>query len=138
MLIKIPSSSRGSLLLEALLVIVILSIGLTFIIQSLSSSLRALAYSRSFDQAAFLIDNKFSEILLKNHLGQNVEDSGAFDSPFENFHFKTTTASVSLQSDAAASESLRQVNLTLNWPSGKNTQEITSSLLLFNPVKDEK
>ena len=137
MFIKSSSSTRGSLLLEALLVIVILSVGLTFIIQSLSSSLRALAYSKNYDQAAFLIDNKFSEILLNTNNIEDFKKDGTFDPPFENFHFKTTIAPVSWQSPVANSESFHQVKLTLNWPSGKHLQEISSSLYLFNPAKDQ-
>ena len=128
---------QGSLLLEALLVIVILSVGLTFIIQSLSSSLRALSFSKSYAQAAFLIDHKLSEILLKKSTVSNFQESGNFESPFNEFRYQVSTAPVNLLADESNPNTLNQVNLTVSWQSGKNTREVSALLCLLKSSADE-
>ena len=55
--------SKGSILLEALLSVVILSVSITLVIQSLTSSLRATKYGSQYTQASFMLDNHMIELL---------------------------------------------------------------------------
>ncbi len=125
-------SQKGALLLEVLIVIVILSVGLTFIVQSLSVSLRALNYSRNYSQAAFLIDQKFSELLLNKTIEDNVHDSGQFETPFNEYKY-TLSSNAKTWPDEHSASDVNQVDLSLSWNSGKNKQSIDTSLFLFNP-----
>lgn len=127
-------SHKGSLLLEVMIVIVILSVGLTFIVQSLSSSLRALNYSRNYSQAAFLIDNKLSELMLKKTVENNVRESDYFAEPFKEYHYEITSSSKTWPEEA--SNTVNQINFRLSWPSGKNTQSIDTVLCLLNPSEE--
>ena len=126
-------NQRGSLLLEALMVVVILSVGLTFIIQSLSSSLKALNYASQYTQGAFLMDAKLSEILLKKTVPANFQESGSMPAPFEKFRYQITTKPAQWNDSRLPSESVSQVALKLSWPSGKRTQEMDTTLCLLNP-----
>ena len=68
MLKKIISKKnrRGSILLEALLSVVILSVSMTVIIQSMTSSLRAMEYSANYTMAIVLLENKIIDLILQN------------------------------------------------------------------------
>ena len=59
---------RGSFLVEVLLTVVILSVSLTIIIQSLVSSLRAISYSANYSSAILSAENKMFELLQQAHL----------------------------------------------------------------------
>ena len=136
MLIKRLHKQQGSLLLEVLMAIVILSIGLTFIIQSQSSSLRALNYGSNYSHAAFLIDNKLSEILLNKIIDKNFHDSGNFNSPFQAFHFEISTSPITWPDDETFSETVSQIKLNLTWPNGTKTQDISTTLCLLHATED--
>lgn len=135
---KCFQNKLGSLLIEALLVIVILSVGLTFIIQSLSSSLRALSFSKNYAQAAFLTDNKLSEILLNKTISSGFQDSGDFNGSFKEYHYKISSSSSSLSVDEPMTEPMTQLDLEISWQSGKNRYETSSALCLLNPSEDKE
>lgn len=130
---KFHSNQYGSLLLEALIVIVVLSIGLTFIIQSLSSSMRALNYAGQYTQAAFLSDLKLSELLLQKNIERDFRDNGGFNAPFEEFRFDAMSAAVTLPGETATSEGVHQIHLKLSWPNGKYTQDLATTMYVFSP-----
>ncbi len=126
-------SKKASLLLEALLVIVILSIGLTLIIQAMSSSLRALSFSKSYALAAFLTDNKLSEILLNKDKNNSLQESSNFDEPFKEFHYQLSVSPINLKTEELDSDPLNKIDLSIDWKSGKKTHTSPSVLCLLIP-----
>ena len=63
-------SKRGSLLLEVLLSIVILSTSVTVIIQAMTSSLRAMAYSVQYAKIANVLENEMIDLIFMNLKGE--------------------------------------------------------------------
>lgn len=65
-MIKAPSlnPSRGSILIEALVSIVILSVSVTIIIQSMTSSMRAVVQAERLTESANILESYLAESLL--------------------------------------------------------------------------
>ncbi len=135
--IKTIPHNQGALLLEVLMVMVILAVGLTCIIQSLSSSMKALNYASNYSQAAFLIDNKLSEILINQSIEENFQDSGNFNPPFEAYHFQISTEPMKWTDDPSPSETVSQIRLSVDWPVGTKNQEISTALCLLHATEDK-
>ncbi len=113
--------NKGSLLLEALLSVVILSTCITLIIQSLTSSLRALTYSHDYAQALILAENKMQEFLLKGMVPAGLSESGEFPEPYEKYAYAMKTEALMAESQ----EGLNDLTLTIFWNSGRRKNAVT-------------
>ena len=131
-------SKRGSLLLEALVVIVILSAGLTVIIQSLLSCLHAVAYGADFSRAAFLADNKMFNVLVVKNSDTGLSEEGTFSSPFEGYRYEIQEDAKKKEDGETVEDPLRKVRLTISWPSGRGDRDILVETYISDPVQDKK
>jgi len=119
-------NNRGFLLMEVLLVVVIIAVGLTTVISSLSMSLRGIAYVRDYTQAVLLLDNKIGEILLAPQaLG---DQRGRFERPDENFHYRIKEQDFDPPT-LENLEGLREIEVEVSWPAGKTEKKIQATLL---------
>lgn len=129
--IKIQRSDdrrKGSLLLEALLAVVILSVSITLIIQSMIASLHAGAVSADYSQAMILLENKMAESLQKPSIESGLVQEGRFEAPFGKFGYALESESLEDQPN------LNKVHLEVIW---KN-KEITKSLALETYASNRK
>lgn len=121
---------RGSLLVEVLLSVVILSTALTLMIQSMTASLRAIQYGAGYTMALILLDNQMCELLSKGAiqagLRETKELTGAGD-PLATYRYSLQTASL----DDAADKGINQVDATVAWRSGKRDNALGLTTLLF-------
>ena len=121
---------RGSLLVEVLLSVVILSTALTLMIQSMTASLRAIQYGAGYTTALILLDNQMCELLRKGAiqagLRETKELAKAGDSLIT-YRYSLQTASL----DDAAGKGINQVDATVAWRSGKKDNAIGLTTLLF-------
>ena len=121
---------RGSLLVEVLLSVVILSTALTFMIQAMTSSLRAIQYGAGYTTALILLDNQMVELLRKGAIASGLRETkeltGAVDSPVV-YRYSMQTGSL----DAAADKGVNQVDATVAWRSGKKDNAIGLTTFLF-------
>jgi Tfp pilus assembly protein PilV len=113
---------RGSLLLEALLGVVILSTSITVVIQAMTQSLRAEIYSREASLSSIYLDNLLSELRVNPSKEPEL-------TPEESEKYKVD---LELQDG----EHWKEANLKLSWTSGQKTQSIVASTYL--PVRDVK
>lgn len=112
------SSSEGSILVEALLSVVILSISLSIILQSMIMSLRANAYSSEYTLGLILAENKMAELFSDSlEIGRQ---EGSFEQPFNRYGFVRETKETS----ESNLESLRELELAVNWKSGRRNNNI--------------
>lgn len=115
---------RGSLLLEALLAVVILSVSFTFIIQSLMASLRANIYSGEYIQASLYLENKLNTILQKGFIESNKNETGGLD--------KKGRFSYRIQTEIfEQDEDLNLVQLSAEWQHGSKKNKFVLETLLF-------
>ena len=123
---------KGSLLVEALLAISILSIGLTLIIQSFLSSVRATVYAADYSLATILLENKMSDLIEKGFIGDSIDEEGFLEGPNEKFRYHLETHNMETQGGSA---NLNQVKLSILWSSGRKTNSILLTTYLFNLPK---
>ncbi|MBI3617246.1 MAG: hypothetical protein HY210_03400 [Candidatus Omnitrophica bacterium] len=127
---KINFSKSGSLLIEVLLSVVILSTALTLMIQSMTASLRAIQYGAGYTTALILLDNQMCELLRKGAIQTGLREAKeltrAGDS-LTTYRYSLQTASL----DDAAGKGINQVDATVAWRSGKKDNAIGLTTFLF-------
>jgi len=106
---------KGALLLEALLAVVIISVSLTLIVQSLLSSLRAAVYTSGYTEAVFLLDNKMFELIQKGFVDATLEEEGRFQEPYEAYAYRVDINNID---DNDSIENLNEVLVEVTWERG--------------------
>ncbi|HBR14541.1 MAG TPA: hypothetical protein DD723_03225 [Candidatus Omnitrophica bacterium] len=79
--------NKGSLLLEGLLSVAILSFAVTLIIQAMTSSLRAILYSADYTTALVLGEDKMFDLLKDGFIESGLRQEGKFSSPYNRFQY---------------------------------------------------
>ena len=120
-------SQKGSVLLEALLSIIILSVGLTALVQSMTSSLRSMAFSSKYTLASILLENKMFEAYQHMFQGEDLDEEGTMEEPNEGYHYRMETHPL----DQYHSETLKQFTLRLDWAQRGKTPGLAIETYLF-------
>ena len=120
--------SKGSILLESLLAIVILSVSITLVIQAMTASVRAGRDSSSYTQAVWLMDNKMTELMEKRFIAPGLREQGHFPEPWERYNYILTTQPVNSDEQSI----LNHVMLTVFFQSGKKKNSLETETYLFN------
>ena len=121
---------RGSLLIEVLLSIVILSTALTFMIQTMISSLRVIQYGAGYTTALIQLDNQMCELLRKGTVKSGLSEKN-------DLAVAGTSYSYSMQagpSDLSADKGINVVEATIAWRSGKRDNRIDLTTFLFTAL----
>ena len=115
----------GSVLLEALLSVVILSVSITIIIQSMMSSLRAAKYSEEYIQAIILLENKMTEIISRRILKEEVREEGAFSEFGGKYEYLLTATPL-----YGGDEGLSSIAIDISWAKAKRKKKISAHTFL--------
>ena len=127
------TNENGSLLVEALLSVVILSVSITLIIQSMASSLRATVYNGEYTNALFLMENKLFDIVRKEKLDARMIGERQFDAPFEKYQYSLTTEPVTETEDSHISN----INVGISWQTGRRDNHIEVDTFALNKDNNE-
>ena len=119
---------QGIVLLEVLVAVAILGTGLTWVIRSYLSSLRASAATSDYTLAMILAENKMQEIIKDNVSTETMDSDEEFAPPFERFRWQVETQSV----EAADRPPLEQVRLSLKWQTGTKDNEMVLTTYLLS------
>lgn len=111
--------NKGFFLLEALVGLVIMTACISVMIYSLAQGFRATVFSRDFTAASLLAENAMSGLLIRKTIDFPLRDSGVFDGQ-EKFSYEMESG----QALSPEKESIRDVRLTVTWPSGSREQSI--------------
>ena len=128
-----PLKKGGFFLIEILLVIVILSVSLTLIVQSLLSNLQVIKYNKEFSQAIIFLDNAMSKAGIEDSLGAEVDNS--FLNSKEDFYQHDIEETVV---DGNEESFLKTIEMDISWNSGKRNNRIAASTYSFVNKKNEK
>lgn len=120
-------NQNGSILLEALLATVILSMSITVIMQSLTSSLRAAKYSAQYTKALILLDDQLTEYFQEGFIETGIKETQSFPAPFDDYKY-----SVSSDSAEDFGEHVNLLEMDINWKSGRRENGIIVETLLFD------
>ena len=127
-------NQNGSLLLESLLAIVIVSVSLTVIIQALVSNLRAMERSSSYLSAMVSLENKMNALIYKCLRHQPLKESVSFDSSDDPYKYSLEEHNIDGDEKTAV---LKEVKLISSWKEGKKDQRMSlmTYLLDFSNAK---
>lgn len=132
-------SKQGSILIEAILAVVILSLFLTTVIRSFLVSITATVYSANYTKAIFLAESKIFDYIVYPFLDTSIQDEGNFHAPFENYKYDVTSDQITrdnIEAQMAWQEGepieVSEINMDISWPSGSNEQKISLLMYLLN------
>lgn len=130
-------SSRGSLLLEALLSVIILSVSITVILRGMTSSLRAAQFVSTYTQAMMLMDNTMMSVFKKGSTEALAVKEGDYEQPFDEFHYSIETGNYDDQAlqDAQSVPDLDELALTVSWGDRNLKKKVSLSTLLFKTIE---
>lgn len=121
-------NNKGTILIEALLSVVILSVSITMIIQSMTASLRATEYGVQYTEGLILAENKIFDLMQEGFIGSGLEVENDFEEPFNNYQYEVATDISELVDD----DSLNELNLKISWKNGSRANVFHVSTILFN------
>jgi type II secretory pathway pseudopilin PulG len=116
----------GFMLLEAILTVVIVSICLTFIAQSLWTNFRTGVRFQETVRSLIVMENRLG-LLYATNASEDLLDTypRPLDKPYDKF-------TVSAQPDII-NDHLKKVGLTLNWPAGHAPGHLDVTTIIYNP-----
>ena len=126
---KRRKSEDGALLMEALLAVVILSVSLTLIIQSLMTSRRASVYSRDYSIAGYLLESKMFELVQQRWIEAPFEEEGVFSEPYGDYQYRIEA--VSLDAGKTDEQGLNEVKVEVSWPRGNKRRTFSVATYLM-------
>ena len=122
-------NEKGMLLLEAILAVVILTVSLSVIIESLVSGLRATVFTVDYSKALILVDNVMSDILRQRTVEPSLVDKADFPEPDDAFQYQSKTQEIK---EAVTESAFQEAQLTVSWRSGQKEQDVSVTTWLRN------
>ncbi len=112
---------QGTLLIEALVSILILSVALTLIMQSLTANRRAMARSTSFSAASLALENQMDFLISKSLRHESIKDEMLSnpDGIYQFLFFETPF------DPSDPTSILQNAKLTIVWQNGRNKSQIS-------------
>ena len=124
----IMRNNKGAFLLEALLIVVILSISLTTITGSLVTSLRANVYGAHYSTAVILAENKLFQLMKDMKVRNSFTEEGSFEQPFDRYRYKITSKEVELKKRF---DSISRVDVDVSWRTGRKEGGLSVATFLL-------
>lgn len=110
----------GFFLVEVLLSVVILSVSLTLIIQSMTSALRSSAFAGEHTTALILLENKMFDLLEKGFVETDLRKQEQIPQPYDRYVYFLDVKPVEGSNDRR----LNEVDAGLTWKSGKRQNRV--------------
>ena len=127
-------SSKASILLEVLFAIVILSISVTLIIQSMSSSLKAIVYNSQYMKALLFSENAIVNVLQQKDASTISDNNIKYDqNVFEGYEYKVAANAA----DSKGTTDLKNILITTTWGLEHKQKRFLLETYFFNPPQDQ-
>lgn len=132
-LVKNPKAkiNRGSILIEAILSVVILSVSIALIVQSLSSSVRSSVYSYEYTTALSLLENKMFDLLKDGFIKKDLKEEEDLPPPFERYRLAVETKEPESDQETEELKNISEVHVSTSWDSGRRKNSISLITYLF-------
>ncbi|VAW18010.1 hypothetical protein MNBD_BACTEROID05-138 [hydrothermal vent metagenome] len=135
MLSKKNKKQKGSILLEALLSVVVLSVGITVIIQAMTSSLRSTSYNGQYSQAMILLENQLFDLMQGTTSLESFDQMQRMSGFVTNYRYELAEKDIGESFDNV----LSQVKADISWKSGQKNNQININTYRLNlPDEDNK
>lgn len=112
------ASRNASILIESLLSVVILSVSITLIIQSMTTSLRMVSLGPHYTKAFLLAENELSDILMNRKDVSQIDGEGSFPEPNAQYQYSVNFEEVD------EFENLDNINITVQWQMAQNDRSL--------------
>lgn len=124
---------RGSFLLEALLAVLILSVGLVGLIRGLLSSLNAAKEAEAYSRATIVADNALLDVIRLNGVKTTLPvksdvPSGKLEAEID----------VVASGNGHVPGALREARVLVKWPGALKEKEIRAVTLVFGPTDENQ
>ena len=117
---------NGFMLIEAILSVVIVSICLTFIAQSLLTNFRTGVRFQEMIRSFIVMENRLGLLYATNGSDDLLESSAQpLDKPYDKFSISAKTDTIN--------DHLKKVGLILNWPAGQAPGQLGVTTVIYNP-----
>ncbi len=90
-MLRLNKSNKGFLLFEVAVAVVILSIGITIVLQSFNSAIMSVKLIRDYTTSMFLLEQKMVELEMADN-SQLIDREGSFEGEFSKFSWKIDSA----------------------------------------------
>jgi type II secretory pathway pseudopilin PulG len=122
----VNKARAGFMLLEAILTVVIVSICLTFIAQSLLTNFRAGVRFQETVRSLMVMQNRLGLLYVTNASEDQMDSSAkSLDKPYDKF-------TVSTQADTI-NDHLKNAVIKLSWPIGQSQGHMDVATIIYNP-----
>lgn len=128
MFLRSRNKEQGSILLEALLSTVILSVSITIIIHSMIASLRATKYTADYSVALILADNKINNLRVKGNIESGKREEKSFSDYDKKFRYLMQTSQFSDEN----AKGINKVDMDVLWANGAKRNKILFSTYLLD------
>jgi type II secretory pathway pseudopilin PulG len=120
------NNRNGFMLLEAIMTVVIVSISLTFIAQTLLTNFRTGVRFQEMTRSLIVMENRLG-LLYATDASEDQLDSypHALDKPYDKFTVSTVTGTIN--------DHLKNIELKLNWPAGQTLGHLDVTTVIYNP-----
>lgn len=134
---------RGSLLIESLLAIMILSMGIALIVKSMSQSLRSLASADMYTDVFLLSDSEMIQLMQTQKSIVTNTNPVSFSSPYEAYSYRVGTVDANQTAEVSAEEEglqagIAPVSLELLWKQGSKSNRFKLDSYVFVPDENSK
>ena len=112
------------MLLEAILSVVIVSICLTFIAQSLLTNFRTGIRFQEMTRSLIVMENQLSLLFATNNSTEDFDTyPQALEKPYDRFSSSASTENIN--------DHLKKVDIKLNWPAGRTPGQLDLTTIIF-------
>ena len=126
-------SRKGSILVEVLLTVVILSVGLTAIIQAMNTSVRGVYHTTGYTTAVLLAENTMFAHLSKGFVRAGFQETKNFAPPYSAYRYYLQARNAP---DEGSAGKKNEVTLTVLW--GRENKEKKLNLVTYLFDESEK
>ncbi len=127
--IFLANNQHGSFLLEALIAVVVLSVGLVGLIRGLLSSLNVAKQAQEYSQAIEAADNALLEVVRLN--GQKTSPNVSLQTDDKNLALQIILGE---PKNTVIPSGLQQAQVKVKWPGALKQKEIDAVTLVFKPL----
>ncbi len=113
-------SEKGFFLVEVLLSVVILSVSLTLIIQSMTSALRSSAFAGDHTTALMILENKMFDLFEKGFVETGLKKEEQIPRPYDRYWYFLDVKPAGEKNERR----LHEVDAVLTWKSGKRQNRV--------------
>ncbi len=128
--LKVRGSKRGSVLVEVLLAVMILGVGLTWVIQSMTASLKVSRQNPDYTAALILLENEMTQLISEKTIASDFAQQKRFPPPDDKYSCSLTARPISRDE----ADHVNEVTAQISWKTGRRNNKIILKTFLLNTL----